>query len=455
MVKPSVRRAVESVGTLLLALALAGCGSPLHQESPTPQRPESIILLIGDGLGFSQLAFARIFLQGKEGRLVLESLPVTALVSTYSTSNPVTDSAASATAMATGVKTDNRSVGMDPGGRDLRTFAELAQEKGWELGYVTTTRITHATPAAYYGATADRHDEESLALQLLAQRPAVVLGGGLRSFLPASRGGRRGDGRELLAEARQAGYTLWEPGSPAPRPLPRRLLGLLAPSHLPYVLDEAPLPPDRRTPSLEELTRLALELLAAKGSPFFLLVEGGRIDHAGHDFDAVTLAFEVEAFDRAVAAAMEFQAEHPGVLLLVTADHATGGLALNDYVDWEALRRQRASLASMVERIREGGGGPELLGELTGFQDFTAADVDKLRQAEDEWAAARLLGTMLGERQGVTWLPRINLQETKGHTGEDVPLYARGPGAQEFQGVLDNADLPRILIRLLGWEELN
>ncbi len=421
--------------------------------SPQVERPDSVILFIGDGFGPSQMTFARNFLYGPGGgRLELESLPVTALVSTWSASNSVTDSGAGATAIASGFKADNRYVGMTADGEVAKSISEIAQEKGWKVGYVTSTTVTHATPAAFYAHVLNRYtDEDLIAEQLFDHQPDVILGGGKSSFLPESEGGGRQDGRNLLAEAKQAGYTVWERGQNLDEPAPSKLLGLFTNGHLYYTIDDRQYPEERRDPSLERLTQLALDSLSSKSKPFFLMVEGGRIDHGGHDFDAASVALQTQAFDKAVAAALKFQKQHPKTLILLTADHATGGLAAGDAIDWDGLKRQNASVSAMADRIRGSEEGAGMLNELTGYDDFTEQDADEVRQAIDGYTACRILGRKLAERTGVTWLPKIG-NDTYGHTGEDVPLFAGGPGAERFQGILDNTDIPKILRQLLAWD---
>jgi alkaline phosphatase len=447
---PEVRGALVSLPVLFFLFnTLTGC-RPAKPQATAADRPAAVVFFIGDGLGFPHIAITRDLLYGKEKRLALErGLPVTGIVSTWSSSNAVTDSGAAATALACGVKTDNRWVGQDPQRRPLACIADEARENGWKIGYLTTTRITHATPASFYAHGHRYDDEAAFPEQLLAQAPELALGGGADLFLPAE----RADGRDLLAAARRRGYGVWRQAGDLGKPAPARLLGLFAGDHLPFVLDEPRLPAAERPPSLAALTRFALAALGGgRGEGFFLLVEGGRIDHAAHGFDAAGTAAETRAFDQAVAEALAFQRRHQRTLILLTADHSTGGLAINDDVDWEALHRQRASVAWMVRQIQDEGAGVELIAEATGYGDFTAADLAAVRAPEDVYDAERVLGTLLARRHRVTWVPKVNLDDTKGHTGEDVPLYAGGPGAQRFAGVLDNAELPRRLAALLGWD---
>jgi alkaline phosphatase len=415
-----------------------------------PTRPQAVILMIGDGMGVSQVSFARYLRFGaSDGHFAFEGLPELGLVTTWSTSNAVTDSGAASTAFSAGVKTDNRVVGLGPDGRSTRTLADLAQAKGWRVGYVTTTRITHATPAAFYAHHENRDDECAIAEQLLVQRPDVALGGGLTFFDPDSpdcRGVRPG-GRDLLAEARSAGYTIWQRYEAAPQPLPDRLLGLQARGHLAMQLDERQIPADRRDPALARLSELALEVLSRREQPFFLLIEGGRIDHGGHAFDAASVAAEIDAFDEAVAAVRAFQRRNPETLVVVTADHATGGLAVNEFVDWAGIKRQRASVEWMTAQIRDAEPSLEDLASWTGFADWRAEELQSVRAASGSYAARRALGRALAERNGVTFVPRVDDAEvaTHGHTGEDLAIYAGGPGSERFRGRLDNTDIARRL----------
>jgi alkaline phosphatase len=412
-------------------------------------KPGGVVLLVGDGFGVSQLTLARVALQGKGGRLAMEGMPVLGLVSTWSASNAVTDSGAAATAFAAGVKTDNRYIGLDTEGRPVRSLGAIAREAGWRVGYVTTTRITHATPAAFYAHHDDRYDEDEIAAQLVAADVDLALGGGRALFVPAHAGGNRIDGRDLLAEARGAGWKVLERGAELAWDGQGRLLGLFAEGHLSYQLDDRRLPAERRDPSLATLARFALDALGGGRRPFFLLIEGGRIDQAGHDFDAAGVVAETRAFDEAIAAVLEWQRRRPDVLVLVTADHATGGLAINDYARWEDLARRTASVAWLGRQIRSAGAGADLVEEHTGYR-LSAEEIERVRAERDSYEAHRRLGRAFAERDGFTWIPRISADDTFGHTGEDVPLFASGPGAERFRGLLDHTDIPHRLAQLTG-----
>lgn len=444
----------------LLWIPQGGCGQPEEEA------PGSVIFMIGDGMGYQAIALARWALLEPGERLALEQLPEVGWMTTYSANNAVTDSAASGTAMAAGVKTNNQMIGMTPDERPVRSIADVAQDQGWRIGYVTTTEITHATPASFYGSIQNRYKPEEvdkLAPQLLEQGPDLILGGGWADFLPYRSYGSRQDDRNVLEEFEAAGYTLWQDREDLDQDPPDKLLGLLAGGHMPYELDNQRLPEALRYPDLRRLTEVALNALGSGDQPFFLMIEGGRIDHAGHSFDTGGVIAEMAAFDRAVATVMEYQKQHPETLVVITADHSTGGLAINDFVDWEMIARQSASVDWMKTDVRdeEEPQGAEYLDELTGFDQYPEEEVPRFSEEEvlairlegDSYNAGRILGRAMGERTGVTWVPRVDGFNTGGHTGEDVPVFAIGPGAKAFGGGLDNTDIPKIFSRLLGWSE--
>lgn len=253
------------------------------------------------------------------------------LITTFSLDSSVTDSAASATALATGYKTNNGMVAIDPSGGVLETVLELAEDLGMSTGLVTTTRITHATPAAFAAHVVSRDLEDEIGDQMLKADTEILMGGGRRHFLPASDpGGARLDQRNLTATAQEVGYTvvslpwelaLWDRST--------RLLGLFNDSHMSYDLSRI----DSIEPSLSEMTSIALGALAENPRGFFAMIEGGRIDHASHANDINTTVGEVIAFDAAVGVAINFTRSYPDALLLVTADHETGGLSVIQETD--------------------------------------------------------------------------------------------------------------------------
>ena len=307
---------------LLFLVMLLGGGEGAQAQSP---RPKNLILMIADGCGPASITMARDYARAVLGRdeLALDAIQ-TGAVRTGSASSRVTDSAAGATAYACGVKTYNGAIAVDTAGRPLATLLEAAKARGMATGLVATSRITHATPAAFAAHVPQRAMESEIAAQMLAQRVDVLLGGGWSYFLPTAEGGRRQDGRNLLREAEAMGYQVVRTAADFRRGVRRPVLGLFGPDHLPYEIDRDP----EEVPSLAEMTRAALELLADDPDGFFLMVEGSRIDHAGHANDAAAHVREVLAYDEAVAVVLDFARRDGQTLVVSVADHETGGLSL-------------------------------------------------------------------------------------------------------------------------------
>lgn len=417
---------------------------PAAALAPAEARPRSVILMIPDGCGPATLDLARAVL----GRpLALDSMLVGAS-RTGSASSRITDSAAGATALASGIKTNNAEIGEDAAGRPVGTVLEAAHARGMGVGLVATSRITHATPAAFAAHVPDRNTEDIIAVEELAARADVLLGGGREYFLPRRAGGGRRDGRDLLAEARRRGVHVIGSRRELLRAAAAPLVGLFASDHMSCEVDRDTV----AEPSLAEMTRAALALLGSRPGGFFLMVEGSRIDHVAHDNDPGALPREVLAYDEAVRVAREFARRDGRTLVLSVADHETGGLGLGRREEGEhavgfrpeALAGVRASAWSMAERIRAGADPESTLARGTGIRDLSAEERSRLDGAVARDASLEeTLGGFESRRAGVGWT-------TGGHTALDVGLYAFGPGAERFAGVHENTDVGRTIAALLG-----
>jgi alkaline phosphatase len=358
--------------------------------------PRAIILFIGDGMGVYQRMAAQWQAAGPDGMLAMDDMPVLGYQMTGAANNPLTDSAAAATALATGHKTNYLSVGVDRDGNALETILERAKAAGWATGLVTTTQITHATPAAFGAHVRNRDLPLEIAVQLLDGDVDVLLGGGEDDFLPPDSeacfgtGGVRGDGRNLVAEAQAAGFTYvcsaeqllaldWFNTT--------RVLGLFANQGMlaPY------------TPTLEDMTRAAIGMLSQDEDGFFLMVEGGQIDWAGHENDAEKAIADTLGLNDAVLAAQAFTLERPNTLIIVTADHETGGMGLN----------------------LDGSGGYKTDGP------FNMPD---------------------GVPFWVSW-------EQNSHTAQDVPVTAQGPFSDLLAGTYENTFIYYVMKGFLDWGE--
>lgn len=277
----------------------------------------NVIFLIGDGMGVGQLSAAE-YVNGQES-LSISSMPYKSLVTTYSESAFVTDSAASGTALATGYKTNNGRISLSTSGETLTTVVEVAEENGASTGIVSNTRITHATPACFMAHVSSRGMESAIASQVLDSGVDVVLGGGSTYFDSLDTSG--------------AGYTVVTSTDELHDFDSGKILGLFAPSYMSY---DDYRDPDVE-PSLAEMTDKSIELLSHDPDGFFLMVEGGRIDHASHDNDFDGTMSEVFAFDEAVLVALEYASMRNDTLVLVTADHETGGLMVVGGYDYTGL----------------------------------------------------------------------------------------------------------------------
>ena len=291
-------------------------------------RPKNVIVLIGDGMGFNFVQLGRLASVGAGGRLHMERMPVTGIMRTHSDNNLVTDSAAAATAMATGVRTRNQYIGMGPDKTPYKSVLQVARDKDYLTGLAVNVAITHATPAPFASHVEHRRMGVPIASQLLDNRVDVLFGGGRRYFLPEP-DGRRQDDRNLLEEAEEAGYSLIYSREQLLEHDSLPVLGLFAHGHMSTFSPE---------PMLDEKTRVALRLLkdgvTSEDRPgFFLMIEGGQIDWAGHANDTPRAIRQMLKFDMAVKEALDFAREDGETLVIVTADHETGGLMITGNFD--------------------------------------------------------------------------------------------------------------------------
>jgi len=303
---------------IFTTLVFWGVQASLAQEA----RPRNIVMMIGDGMGVAQVTAGHT----KKGRLELQRFRHLGLLLTHAYgSDYITDSAAATTALSTGVATRNGMIGMGPDSLNHETVLERAQKRGKKTGIVTTCSITHATPASYIAHVPSRTMQLEIALQIAGKAKAdLYLGSGWGWFLPIASGGRRTDGRDLLSEMRMSGFTVVLSDSafrmPENRKAPK-LIGLFAEEHVGSA--------QTRTPRLSELTAHALNSLSGEEG-FFLLVEGSQIDWAGHDNKSDQIIAEMADFDDAIGEVVRFAEKNPETLIIVTADHETGGYAILD-----------------------------------------------------------------------------------------------------------------------------
>ena len=438
----SVRTQYSIFMIALMVLAPALPGQARGQDEDRSERPRNVILFIADGYGPASATFARDFI----GRpLVMDGVLVGAM-STYSTSAKVTDSAAAATAFASAIKTYNGAVGVDTLQLPVGTLVEAAESRGLATGLVSTAAITHATPAAFSAHVPDRGSQSEIAEQQAGQDIDVLLGGGLRYYLPSADGGAREDGAHLLDAMRSRGYEVVSSRSDLSGDLEAPVIGLFTMNHMAYEVDRDP----EAEPSLAEMTRAAIGLLEDDPDGFFLMVEAGRIDHAAHGNDPAGHVHDILAYDEAVAAALEFARRDGETLVVGVADHETGGLTLGrnvdgrSYYDWkpDVLRRVSASTDVIVDLLDGGGDPASVLADHAGIDTLDLKDWSLLAEGSETGRLGAAIGEIVSRRALIGWT-------SYGHTAVDVNTYAFGPGETAFYGHRDNTDVARILADLL------
>jgi alkaline phosphatase len=477
-----MRLTTLAAGVLLAcgAATLAGCaGAPPAGQAPSQaaatDRARNIIFFLGDGMGINTLTAARIYAVGEAGELTIDTLPESAFVKTYSNNAQVTDSAASMSAYMTGVKQNNGVISMsgdtnaiapaaDGGSRctngsPVPTLLELAKARGMATGVVTTTSVTDATPAATYAHACHRKLQNQIAAALVPGGAGyntalgggidLVFGGGEQYFRPAAAGGKRTDGRDLLAELQAQGYRVAKDAAGLDALAPgQAAIALFAQDDLAYDAERDPV----RQPGLAEMTRKALSLLGRRNADqgFFLMVEGGLIDHALHATRAKRALQETAAFDAALKAAIdEAQKIDPGLkhtLIVATADH-DHTLLINGY----SPRSGKTTPAN-----------PGVLGLVRGLPD------GKLKLDKDG-APYAILGFGTGEHRvqgsrasqaGLTdaivsgddyHQEAAVRMKSETHGGTDVYLGAAGQGAELFRGTIDNTRVFTLIKQAAGW----
>ncbi len=479
---------VYAAWALGLALSLVGCGGAKESNSPSTATPApapvatpptNVLFFLGDGMGLATQTAARIYAVGEDGQLTMDTLPETAFVRTHSNDAQVTDSAPSMSAYMTGIKSNNEVIAMSPNTQALTpnmtdytsqwvpgnglpetTLLELAKDAGRATGVVTTTRVTHATPASTYAHVPHRDAECDIAAQMvpggslynkkLGDGLDVLFGGGKSYFLPTASGGKRGDGRDLTAELATKGYAVAtsRSGFDAINPATTtKAVGLFTSSHMSYDLDRDP----AKEPSLAEMTVKAMQMLQSNKKGYFLMVEGGRIDHALHETTAAKALQDTLAFDNAIKAALdEARKSDPNLdhtLVVVTADH-DHTLVLNGYAKRTGKTTPtNAGVLGLVKNVVDG--------NLTQDADGKPYTIIGFGNGENRLQASRTTMTDLTEAltSQPTYHQEAAIRVTPGnetHGGTDVFLGAIGKGADTFHGTIDNTKVFTLVKQAAG-----
>jgi alkaline phosphatase len=314
--KIKIRKMIIRIFCLLVACSFF-CNIPAYTAGPAT--PKNIILFIGDGMGVSQITAGKIV----KGPLNIERFKIVGLLTTYSQNRLVTDSAAAGTALATGFKTYNGAISVSRDNKPLKTIIEYAEENGKKTGLVVTCSVTHATPAAFVAHVDSREKNAVIAQHIAKSGIDVLFGGGLCYFLPKSTdGSKRHDNKDLLAALEKRMQVVRSSAEFQKIGDVDSLAGFFSVNHPPRA--------NARKPQLSELTRKAISILSKNKSGFFLMVEGSQIDWAGHENNQDGIISEMIDFDNAVGIGLNFALNDSQTLVLVTADHETGGFAIHD-----------------------------------------------------------------------------------------------------------------------------
>jgi len=467
---------------LLSNAALFGAAPALARDaakhSGAEPKAKNVILFIGDGMGISTITAARIYdgqkrgETGEENSLSFEKFPNVALVKTYNTNAQVPDSAGTATAMHSGVKTRIGVLGIGPMAEKgvcadaqaypLPLLGEEVKRRGLALGIVTTTRITHATPASVYSRSADRDWEadsnipadqqgqgcKDIALQLAEGQFDVALGGGMAMFYGKNAGGRRSDAASDLPgawAAKNGGVVVKDAASLTAAPMDKPVFGLFNPGHMTFMADRKP---DSAEPTLTDMTAQAIARLKADPDGFYLMVEGGRIDHAHHAGQAGFALEEAVEFARAVQWAVD-HTDPATTLIMVTADHSHV-LTIAGYP-----QRGNDILGLVVPPAGRGEDGGD------GRSPALAADGKPYATLSYANGPGAIPASPAGEGEQGRALPQTGIAArqqalvpmgAETHGGEDVALFATGPGAERARGVIEQNLIYSIIRKALGWE---
>lgn len=435
------------LGTILLLLFVATgyCNGPKY-----------IFYFIGDGMGPSHVLGTELFLGEQQGvigrpqKMCFTQFPNTAFVTTFSASNGVTDSAASGTALSTGSKTSNGRIGMDSSGKHIYSIAKDAKDAGMAVGIATTVCINHATPSAFYAHNENRNNYNDIAQWMLTAGYDFYAGGDAKCSDK--------EREELYSKAVEQGYTITrgyaDYNVKADDAKKMMLYQKNIAEEIPYTIDRSD---DDLT--LAQITEAGIDFLYGKSNKgFFMMVEGGKIDYASHNDDAAAMFQEVMDFNRAIETAYEFYKKHKDeTLIVVTADHETGGIVLGYSGAYElnlkAMKRQKVSVVRMTEILlaekeTTWGRVNALLQENMG----TTADI------KEEMDAKVTMDYNLAKKLSFEAMHKLNREAllswaSYNHSGTFVPLFAIGCGAGEFHGVIDNTDIPRIMRELKGFRK--
>lgn len=422
----------------VVTLLMAGlCSTAL-----AAQAPKNVIMIVGDGMGPAYTTAYRMFADDPATHNVESTVFDRMLVGMASThpdrhTGYVTDSAAGATALSTGVKTYNKAIAVDANKQSVQTVLELAKKQGRKTGVAVTSQINHATPASFSAHNESRHNYNEIADSYFDDKINgkfvldVMLGGGWKYF--------KRDDRNLVKEFQHAGYQYIDDIEKLDQAKSGRpLLGLFDDEGLPWALDSKN---NRRLPILAKAAIKQLE--NEKG--FFLLMEASQIDWAGHSNDIAAGMAEMHDLALTLEWLEQYVQDHPDTLVVLTADHSTGGLSIgaDGEYNWfpESIKKLKASPAKIAEQLLSSTQRWTLASELLGFT-LTQNELQLLIEPTELKVLHKAICKIIDQRTKTGWT-------TRGHTGVDVPVFAFGAGSENFIGHSDNTQIAKNIFKLL------
>nr|WP_240615584.1 alkaline phosphatase [Alteromonas facilis] len=419
---------------------------PKESSSQASNTPKNIIMIVSDGMGPAYVTAYRNFKDDPTTPNVEKVVFDEILMGTASTypaqvSGYVTDSAASATALASGIKSYNGAIGVDVNKQPVKTVLHQAKLNGMKTGVAVTSQVVHATPASYVAANENRRNYDQLAESFFDDRlngdfvVDVILGGGQSFF-------ERSD-RNITGEFIDAGYQYVDTYNKlATLTQPTRLLGLFAPVGLPWVLD------DNRKDRLRYLTQHAIKHLENPNG-YFLLVEASQVDWAGHANDIASAMAEMHDLALTVEFLRDYVKQNPDTLVILTADHSTGGLtiAANGEYRWspEYLHNMTASIETTTKQLALSDDRVSLVEKAFGFglNEEEKSLINAIDLSAEARAQQAVLKGIVDARTNTGWT-------TSGHTGVDVDVFSFGSGAEAFRGAMDNTDIAKNIFMFLA-----
>ncbi len=463
-----MRKRVSFVIVLLSFFLPLGILPSLQASGADAAPARNVIVMIVDGCSSEQYTFARWF---KGAPLTFDPYRIGA-VATYIADSVIADSAPAASAFATGVRTSDKHISVGPHARTLSTVKPPPEAERYRpfatvlegarllkksTGIVATSRVSHATPAAYVAHVPERDKEDDIMEQAVHQGLDVVLGGGKRHLLPPELKGRRKDGENLAADLSRWGYRMPETRDALMAIQEGRVFGMFADNHMAPEIDRRRTQPHQ--PTLAEMTAKAIALLSRNPNGFFLMVEASQVDWACHANDPAYLVHDLLAYDEAVGVALDFARRDGKTLVLALSDHNTGGFSIGNFssnavypqLSVEDLlgpvRRMKASASFIWNRLADDRTPQRLKAAVQeswglAITDEEAAEILTLAATLKDGAAAAI-GKVLSPRHTyIGWT-------TLGHCGGDVPLHAFGPG-RPSGGVIEAPEIARICARAMG-----